>query len=584
MSALMNLFSSRTAQKRHSSLFSFKNTDEAKKINASILQHHNWDITKAIEAQPNSIVSFGSEFRSTKELEQLLFFHPLWTSLKEILINGATFPLHTITREERFIDLDFHVSRGNHKSAIENQVALAQIIEDDIMKGYALPLPLDIIKQIPNASLAPLGCIDQDTINDRGEHVQNFRMTHDQSFPGPSSHSVNIRVIKESLPHCTYSFALLRLLHYIISVRERHPGTKIFISKFDLDSAYRRCHLSGETAPECLTIYKDTLLMALRMTFGGSPCPSMWGLISETITDVCNTLIQCTSWDYQNFYDELSDSIPNPISLLDNPPFTLVRELSVKIPTNDLGKVDVFINDNIVITPDIGDNTMRVLRAIPLAIHSMSRPVDNSEDIPRVDIISTKKLKAEGTFEEVKIVLGWEINTRNLLISLPADKYKRWTEDINRMITSSKTSHDSLESTIGRLNHVAGIMPMLRHFLGRLRHALFRSSKHKWTKFRLCKVADLHICLQMLDYAKKGILINNIVFQKPNVFYRSDASEFGIGGYNLISGLAWRFELPIKLRLRTTLNSLEFLASIITIWIDMIHNRIRTRGLYIEPK
>jgi hypothetical protein len=78
----------------------------------------------------------------------------------------------------------------------------------------------------------------------------------------------------------------------------------------------------------------------------------------------------------------------------------------------------------------------------------------------------------------------------------------------------------------------------------------------------------------MLDYATEGISINNIVFRKQNVFYRSDASEFGIGGYKLISGLAWSFELPIKLRLHTTLNSLEFLASIIAIWIDMIHNRI----------
>jgi hypothetical protein len=50
---------------------------------------------------------------------------------------------------------------------------------------------LDIIKKIPNASLTPLGCIDQDTINERGERSQKFRMTHDQSFPGPSSLSVN---------------------------------------------------------------------------------------------------------------------------------------------------------------------------------------------------------------------------------------------------------------------------------------------------------------------------------------------------------------------------------------------------------
>jgi hypothetical protein len=74
----------------------------------------------------------------------------------------------------------------------------------------------------------------------------------------------------------------------------------------------------------------------------------------------------------------------------------------------------------------------------------------------------------------------------------------------------------------------------------------------------MCEIAYLHICLQMLDDATTGILINNIVFRKPNVLYRSDASEFGIGGYNLISGSAWRFELPVNLRLRSSLNSLEF--------------------------
>ena len=142
------------------------------------------------------------------------------------------------------------------------------------------------------------------------------------------------------------------------------------------------------------------------------------------------------------------------------------------------------------------------------------------------------------------------------------------------MISSRKTSHDSLESMIGRLNHVAGIIPMLCHFLGRLRHALFRASKHKWTNLCLCEISDLHICLQMLDHASTGVLINNITFRSPNIFYRSDASEFGIGGYNLVSGLAWRYELPVKLRLRTSLNSLEFLACVITIWIDIINDNI----------
>lgn len=171
-------------------------------------------------------------------------------------------------------------------------------------------------------------------------------------------------------------------------------------------------------------------------------------------------------------------------------------------------------------------------------------------------------------------MLGWTINTRSFLISLPKGKHQKWSQDINKMISLRKTSHKVLESTIGRLNHTAGIIPMLRHFLGRLRHALFRSSNHKWTNCKLCEISDLHICLQLLDYAPSGISINNIVFRKPNIFYRSDASEFGLGGYNLISGHTWRFQLPENLRLRTSLNSLEFLACVITIWIDVLHNKI----------
>jgi hypothetical protein len=75
----------------------------------------------------------------------------------------------------------------------------------------------------------------------------------------------------------------------------------------------------------------------------------------------------------------------------------------------------------------------------------------------------------------------------------------------------------------------------------------------------------LHLSLQFLDYAKTGISINNIVFQKPSLFYHSDASELGMGGYNISMGLAWRFEIPAQCQLRTSLNSLEFLASVITI-------------------
>lgn len=83
-----------------------------------------------------------------------------------------------------------------------------------------------------------------------------------------------------------YSYVLLRTLHYIAHLRHRHTSTKIYINKFDLYSAYRHCQFSGQTASECLTIYNKLLLMALRMTFGGSPCPALWGFISDTLADL----------------------------------------------------------------------------------------------------------------------------------------------------------------------------------------------------------------------------------------------------------------------------------------------------------
>jgi len=226
------------------------------------------------------------------------------------------------------------------------------------------------------------------------------------------------------------------------------------------------------------------------------------------------------------------------------------------------------------VTVNLGDNARRIIRAIPTAIHSIARPVDKGDDLPRVDIISSKKLKAEGTLEEIKTVLGWVINTRNLTIALPTDKHTKWSSNISKIIHSKRVSHTQLESLIGRLNHIAGIIPMFRHFLGRLRQALYRSTQHRWTNLKIPEISDLHLSLKFLDMSVAGVSINNIVFRKPTTFYRSDASEFGIGGYNLISGRAWRLEIPVHLRLRASLNSLEFLACVITIWIDSLENRI----------
>jgi hypothetical protein len=261
--------------------------------------------------------------------------HPHWFKLKDILENGATFPLHPIEDSSRTIDNEYLLSRGNHKSTSKHTEVINQLITEDVIQGFALPLPISILQKIPGASLAPLECIEQETIDSQCNKIQKFRMTHDQSFPGPSGLSINLRMIKDKLPPIMYSYVLNRTIHYILSLRTRHPQTKIFLCKVDLDSAYCRCHLSGTTAKESLTSFNNLLFMALWMTFGGSPCPSMWGYISKTMMDVGNSLIHNEDWNHHILFDTLSNSLEPPLSLPATTPFHPAKPLSIQIPIND---------------------------------------------------------------------------------------------------------------------------------------------------------------------------------------------------------------------------------------------------------
>jgi hypothetical protein len=50
----------------------------------------------------------------------------------------------------------------------------------------------------------------------------------------------------------------------------------------------------------------------------------------------------------------------------------------------------------------------------------------------------------------------------------------------------------------------------------------------------------------------------------------------------VIAGLAWRLELPITCRLQTSLNSLEFLGCVISIWMDHFYQVIESKSCLLS--
>ncbi len=67
--------------------------------------------------------------------------------------------------------------------------------------------------------------------------------------------------------------------------------------------------------------------------------------------------------------------------------------------------------------------------------------------------------------------------------------------------------------------------------------------------------------------------MNLLGFSSPDQIYYSDSCPAGLGGHSN-QGFVWRFRIPENLLFRASNNLLEFLAAIVTPWVDIINGRI----------
>jgi hypothetical protein len=127
------------------------------------------DLSKALLAQSNSPLGYGSEFKPIKTLELIFKNHRSWSRMKRILTHGSKWPLQPLNEEDRIKDVEEALNFGNHKGAIKQQELLEKLVTDDVIRCFAIPLPLSKITQIPGILFAPLNIQAQNTINERGE-------------------------------------------------------------------------------------------------------------------------------------------------------------------------------------------------------------------------------------------------------------------------------------------------------------------------------------------------------------------------------------------------------------------------------
>lgn len=125
--------------------FSFRFTKLVAKTNWERLQSFNMDLGLALQDEPYSTLTTGSEFHPASVLEPLCHYHPLWPRVKQYLTTGVAYPLEPLPESDRVADLQANYERGNHKSANKHMDRLGRMLQVEVERGWQLILPKEIV-------------------------------------------------------------------------------------------------------------------------------------------------------------------------------------------------------------------------------------------------------------------------------------------------------------------------------------------------------------------------------------------------------------------------------------------------------
>ena len=468
---------------------------------------------------------------------------------------------------------------GNNKSTVGKEDFIEQNYNKETRRHWMIPVLKETLVYMLNVFCIKIGIATQYTINAENEVIEKDRVTHDCSQPLKSGKSVNLRCKKDEMDECRFGLCFHRFLFQIHGLRLKYPKEPILVGKFDMDSAYRRIFVWLRHALMCTTIIGHIAYLLTRLPFGAAPAAGGFSVVSEFVADTAQELAEDKTWDHEEFHSDLTEGIePFQTEFDESIPLAEVRPLLIEVEPKDTS-IDCYIDDFIVTTINrLKDMALRAFRAVPTVLDSIFRKVAKDEPAERAPILQAAKLKAEGTLRENNKVLGWNIETRSMHLSITEQKkltilsmIRKFKEMYRNQSEITSEDRKELESLIGKLVDISFLLIVSRSLLNHLRHRLKYSGFPKPEgmnininkRFDKYDFDDLKIWeIIVKDLADRGRHINGILPTIPHIATVSDASEFGLGGYFILWDciICFRFELPKALIRKLSLNLLEFLA------------------------
>jgi hypothetical protein len=307
-----------------------------------------------------------------------------------------------------------------HGSARGHEEELWTTVWKDVLRGGALVLPLEEAKPwLHEVEFSPLGRVEKK--DHLGRPKATGRLIHDISYGKEAS--VNHRTIPDSLPEmklCTLGHIIRSVLYWKDNTP---PGTRICITKRDVDAAFRRIPVRADGVRFFAAVLRGLAIILLVLTFGWCGSPPVYGVASEAISVL-----------------HRSHRPANP-------------ERDGEEPFES----HTYIDDGNLIEPDIGKRLEQSAQCYEDSMVAVLGPGAVSQD----------KKEAEGQWSTVAITLGIEVNTTTMRLGLPAPKLERLL-----LILDEERLKDpdllTIQTLVGRLISLAGVFPPAKAFLSGL--------------------------------------------------------------------------------------------------------------------
>jgi hypothetical protein len=450
----------------------------------------------------------------------------------------ATFPSYW-TRSQ----CDQAIQRGPHPSA-SRQFApfLLADMYDYVQMGYWVVLPYTAVRHYKHLRIAPAGVVPQ--------RERRPRPIMDYTFYGTNQDGY------DNAPHAAMQFgtALQRILQRLVYCNPAHGPP--LLAKIDLADGYYRVPLSPATALNLAVVIPNDApppsapLVAIPLTLpmGWAQSPPFFCAFTETVTDLVNATLQEPHADHTLL--ACTQALPLPQETTFHPT-AIIFPRHTEPP---LAYTDIYIDDFMVVA-----QRPRHLNTMNALLHNIHRVFHDHPNTPRRPVISASKLeKGDAAFSTQKRLLGWDIDTHHMTLSLPQHRLAHLQSTLTALLDKKRTSKRNWKRLLGMLRSTTPALYGAKHLFSILQDALIA---HPGPRIRLTHLVKV-ILRDWLHLATTAshhpVPIHTVVPQPPTCIAATDASRLGLGGFWITpnENVLWRVPLPhsIQQQLVTTEN------------------------------